>query len=70
MGCTVNEVVLIFPDNYEIIDFLWKYHIANVEVHAREHTISGILTDKQICIAYREYKAVLCTEVESFSSAG
>jgi hypothetical protein len=55
----MKRVVLRFPDTASLTEFLLFYKIPGAEIDAIEHTLTAILTEEQLEIACKRYKAII-----------
>lgn len=55
----MRQVVLIFPDNARLVDYILNEQISHVEVNSSIHSLVSLLTDQQIVTACTWYGALL-----------
>ena len=55
----MKKVVLIFPDNISMAEFILSQKPSKVETNSIERSIVAVLTDKQIEVACKTYGASL-----------
>jgi hypothetical protein len=53
----MKKVVLVFPDNNCIADFVIKYRVKGAEVNSSTQTLSAILSEEELRIASLDYGA-------------
>ena len=65
LSLAMRQVLLIFPDNTAIAEFILAQDIFNAEVNSREQSLTGELSEEQIAIATTEYNAILVNPNQS-----
>jgi hypothetical protein len=63
----VNKVILIFPDQASIADFIVSSSPDNAEVDSLEQSLTAVLTPKEIELARDLYGAMLKSEIKGDS---
>ena len=53
----MRKVVLIFPDVISIAEFVLNYKVAKIIIDSSEKRVTGIISDKHLDIAVKQYGA-------------
>jgi hypothetical protein len=53
----MRKVVLIFPDVISIAEFVLSYKVAKIIIDSSEKKLTGIISDKHLDIAVKQYGA-------------
>jgi hypothetical protein len=56
---SMKKVKLIFPDNFKLSGFILNEHPSGADSISFRHSLTSILTDKQIAKACTSYGAIL-----------
>jgi hypothetical protein len=59
----MKQVVLIFPYNYSLSDFIQTHQLSDVQTNSEERSLLALLTYELIGIACTDYKAYVAKTI-------